>query len=334
MLESRKAFDLSRYVSDGDLNQKALERDTAALVIESSGEIHNFFLALLADGRVVNPSVSKTKDVARFYAIDSPQTLKEREAGLKVRQALINKPEGTLLVWISPPGGEFNYEEGRFEIARIRNILGIKVLQSYGIPLQNVSPEYCEKLFLMLEEFSSDPAQNINSPEDLRNKIVTFSSPDGSNWLNFLPTVFPELKPIFTKIKNGETHHLKMKAIKDSKKVVKKSLETKTYQNRDLIELGAGIERQMQSLGWNLKGRGCGVLNSDLLIPQSSRVLNRGMFGMTSLVDSEENKEDWHWHTGDCVVKNCGRKNVEVGPCDVCRLCQEKFDKGEMLEAA
>src|SRR4030042_6015421 len=113
----RKAFDLTRY-PEGNL--KPIERDAAALVIESSGNIHSFFLALLPDSTVVNPALSKTKDVTNFYSDETLQSTKEKQAGLKIRQALIDEPEGTIFAWVSPPEGEFDYKEARFEIGRVR----------------------------------------------------------------------------------------------------------------------------------------------------------------------------------------------------------------------
>ncbi|MFO0920771.1 MAG: hypothetical protein U0451_03810 [Candidatus Saccharimonadales bacterium] len=44
--------------------------------------------------------------------------------------------------------------------------------------------------------------------------------------------------------------------------------------------------------------------------------------------DDKDSKENWKWKQGVCRVKSCGKK-TEVGPCDVCRNCQAKFDKGE-----
>ncbi len=38
------------------------------------------------------------------------------------------------------------------------------------------------------------------------------------------------------------------------------------------------------------------------------------------------NEKEWSYHTGDCVV--CKAKNVEVGPCDICKSCEEKFAEG------
>ena len=109
ILDSRKAFKLDRYQQSGFLNQRALERDAAALVIEGSGNIHGFFFAVQGD-LVINPSLSKTKDVSNFYAGDSPQTLKETQVGLKIKKALLEEQVGTIIAWVSPPGGEFNYK--------------------------------------------------------------------------------------------------------------------------------------------------------------------------------------------------------------------------------
>lgn len=301
ILESRKAFALYRYQEGDVFNKKGLERDTQALVVESSGEIHSFFLAVLPDGSVVNPSISKTKDVAGFYAADSPQTRKEKDAGLQIRQSLLDEPENTVVAWISPPEGEFDYKEGRFEIGRVRTLLGIKVLQSYGIPLKDIKPEYCERLFLMLEEFSAKPPHNINSPEDLRDKIISFIPPNNSNWLNFLKEVFPELSEIITKIQTGEVLHIHLKALKDAKAEVSKAFKGEKTPKGNLIYIGAQIERGMERRGWNLSGGTCGYLNSDLLSLQ-----NKGMFGMVKMTSSE-------------------RRGKYVKKCPFCRAKIEKI---------
>lgn len=45
-------------------------------------------------------------------------------------------------------------------------------------------------------------------------------------------------------------------------------------------------------------------------------------------IDDKDSKENWKWKQGICRVRSCGKK-TEVGPCNVCRNCQAKFDKGE-----
>jgi hypothetical protein len=50
--------------------------------------------------------------------------------------------------------------------------------------------------------------------------------------------------------------------------------------------------------------------------------------GLEQQNKSSDDKESWTWKRGVCRVKSCGKK-TEVGPCDVCRSCQAKFDKGQ-----
>ncbi len=46
-------------------------------------------------------------------------------------------------------------------------------------------------------------------------------------------------------------------------------------------------------------------------------------------VSSGESKEEWTWKSGTCQVKTCpSPKPTEVGPCSVCRRCQDVFDRG------
>lgn len=331
ILDSRKAFVLQRYVSTDGFNHKGLERDTAALVLETSGEIHSFFLAVLPNGSVTNPAISKTQDVSTFYAKDSPQTLKERKAGLKIRQALIDEPAGTLVAWISPPGGEFDYEQGRFEIARVRELLGLKILQSYGISLKNVTPQYCQNLFWFLEEFSNKQSQNIISPEDLRDKISIFNSPDNSSWFTFLQQALPELSPIFEKIINGEVHRIKLKAIKDAKEITSRAISDKIVSKEDLVILGAQIERGMEEKGWNLESGVCGLLNGDLLKLRRQILQNRGMFGTVQLV-KKATERNYEYHMDHCVICDPDEKHDMklCGPCKICEDCEKKFDTDEL----
>lgn len=47
--------------------------------------------------------------------------------------------------------------------------------------------------------------------------------------------------------------------------------------------------------------------------------------GDTSYFKNLLNKEkDWDYHRGDCRV--CESKNLEVGPCDICKTCEKTFD--------
>ncbi len=41
------------------------------------------------------------------------------------------------------------------------------------------------------------------------------------------------------------------------------------------------------------------------------------------------NEKSWNYHNGTC--KCCGCCNVEVGPCEICKKCEEKFDKDQNM---
>jgi hypothetical protein len=42
-------------------------------------------------------------------------------------------------------------------------------------------------------------------------------------------------------------------------------------------------------------------------------------------IDVFGNKREviWEYHKGDCA--KCGAKNVDVGPCKICRKCEKLF---------
>lgn len=46
--------------------------------------------------------------------------------------------------------------------------------------------------------------------------------------------------------------------------------------------------------------------------------------------DPGEKKESWAWKRGTCRIEKCPTRpsETEIGPCDVCRNCQNWFDKG------
>lgn len=53
----------------------------------------------------------------------------------------------------------------------------------------------------------------------------------------------------------------------------------------------------------------------------------------SSLFGPRQKKEKKReWHLGDCLDKpnGCGTKNVLVGECSLCQVCEDKYNKGEM----
>jgi hypothetical protein len=77
----------------------------------------------------------------------------------------------------------------------------------------------------------------------------------------------------------------------------------------------AKLNRQIASQSLSLNG-GCSGENETTFKKNSS--------------SAAEGKEDWKWEKGICRTKNCisRPKVTEVGPCKVCKACQEIYDKG------
>lgn len=69
----------------------------------------------------------------------------------------------------------------------------------------------------------------------------------------------------------------------------------------------------------------------DLSGGRTTAVLSAGGFRIGQVGQSAtENSEKWEWKPGTCrpYPGGCGRKNVDVGPCDLCRKCQRDYDAG------
>jgi hypothetical protein len=85
------------------------------------------------------------------------------------------------------------------------------------------------------------------------------------------------------------------------------------------------LARQNFSVGGGCAGSSVGSFNQGEGHVNGATNLNG-----SEQVDSAENATNWIWKKGVCRVKNCiSPQPTEVGPCEVCRLCQHKFDHGD-----
>jgi hypothetical protein len=107
-----------------------------------------------------------------------------------------------------------------------------------------------------------------------------------------------------------------------------KRVEAKFYEASALIARGqqaqalqliAGIQNLKDSVTF------CGVTMSIQEAQEKGMQIN----DLGQLV--EQGKENWKWKQGVCQVQACPTRpgKTEVGPCNVCRTCQAKFDEGE-----
>lgn len=265
----RKAFDTARYSHEegfiGDLASLAIEF-SVNLPLEK--RINPFVLEVATDGRVVNPALGPS-DVAEYYSDETELDRMEKEAGLKMRDCLLCEPEGALSIWISPPGGPLNYEEGRIVVGLNKEENGVRLLESYGI-CTNHDPQHCLDISNQLNG-STNTDCAFDSPEDLRNKVFVVIPPDGEPW-GFLRKIIP-MDNVWDSIESGQAHQVKQKALKDAQEVAHKTrpLLFNAQTEREYIHAGAYAERLMQARGWKMISGACGSLNGDLMN-------NEGMF--------------------------------------------------------
>jgi len=263
--EQRRAFDLSAYKQFPD--GTSFTAGLASLAIEATRD-HPFhervnpFILEIRDSRVIDPSLGD-RDVADFYPGKTPLDREERKAGLAIRDTLISAPDGTLTVWISPPGGPANYSEGRIVVGLIKIVDGRKIIDSYGI-CHEFSPSECLGFFRRLGDWSN-ASDVINDPEELRSRIVTIPPTETNPW-QLMRDIVP-LDEVWDAVESGSAKRLKAEVEKDTAEIatwVMPRIKLATSE-RDLVKIGAMAETAMMNRGWNLSSSPCGLLNSDLL---------------------------------------------------------------------
>lgn len=336
MITERKLLDLSLYNDPQGFNQKGLTADVAAAALEvdttkpPSERTHRVLLAVVNGKNVINWPVNKQRDVKDQYSEKTEFDRREKEAGIAIREFLINGKVGECFAWISPPGGEYNYDEARLEIGVIRQKMGFKILESYGIPL-SLTPKECINIYSYLDEFSAE-VSNVKEVEDLRSNIVRFTPPGVIHWLNFLSEEFPALNEVWISIKNGSVSERNRKAKAEARekiaKVMPKLLRAKT--EYDFVYQGALIEQYMISRGYQVQSSACGRSNMELLrqmkgFPYSLSVGFNPISGFAEVNLVNTAKEKWSYHTGRCRL--CEKDEVEVGPCKICKTCEKQFDR-------
>lgn len=137
-------------------------------------------------------------------------------------------------------------------------------------------------------------AENIIDPELLRNKILI--CPTDFDLLSLMSTLSVNINP---------------------------DLQTPSQKELDYFvgEIKSG--RDPGSIALEMQERGI-IGNNSLHCERDNSILTS-----RSLVLNFSRKENGGWHIGNCAIPTpyCGRVNVEVGPCNVCRDCQKKFDE-------
>lgn len=317
-MSERLAFEVSRYRQPEGLNLGALAEDLAGWTKEAGVgpdvDRVNPFRLQVEGNKVINPALSD-KDVALGYVDGSKLEKKEKKAGLEIRECLLNKPLGTISIWISPPGGLSEYSEGRMVVGVNSTKNGLRVMESYGIS-NHFSAKDCLKIARDLSNLS-DQNYELKNPEDIRDKVFLVSEYQGNVW-EFLQKVIP-LQKVWESIEKGEANRAKEEALEDAWEAARKieNILGQAETRYDFLRAGALLEDFMAERGRQVVGSSCGMTNNEAIDN-----FETGLFTHVEMTADGE-VSDGSGETGKFIIScpNCGRiikKVIQAGyrcPC-------------------
>ena len=307
MSERAKAFDTKAYLR----SPQGFAGGLASLALESGSFTPNYYeLVVTPDGKVVDPNHGSI-DVIDQLRWDSQLEIVESGVSVERRLAILNDPDGTLCVWVSPPGGPGEYNEGRLDVGYIRTLDdGTRFHEGYGIRLPFDGQE-CLLIGSRIGEFAQN-SWPLESPEDLREKLFRIRT--DAPW-ELLGDVIP-LPQVWDEISSGMAKLEKEKAIRlVEEKIAPVVLPhiRRAVTEFDHLSAGALAERMMMREGYCLQDNGCGDLNTKLL--QMNRILfisstvEMSSDGRVLLTRVQVGSAE-----GSKYVKNCGKcgKRIEA----------------------
>lgn len=263
IMTERIALDCSRYSSPNEIPVGLASLFIEAMDTEEEEKRVVPYRFQKVGNKVISPEWGD-KDIIKYFSWQSERDCRESEAGLKLRQALINHPEGTAVIWLSPPDEE--YTEVRISIGKIVWENNLKEMHCYGI-----STQFSKKGFIALVE-GLDDSKDIDLGK-IRSQIFVLSSADHKNPWQTLKTKLP-LGKIWTEIETKQADLRKKRAIRDAKISVNSMPDHLWGLNR--IRMGAYLETAMERMGYRINSvkSGCGGLNKDLIFSNPSRISN------------------------------------------------------------
>ncbi|HWA52301.1 MAG TPA: hypothetical protein VG895_04560 [Patescibacteria group bacterium] len=257
--ETKKVFDTAIY-KKYSLKKRSwvIAHDLAGLVIEAGDRnleerINPWYIAITQEGKIIN--LTSREEVAVNFGNNNELSSAETAGAIdfyyqKAKQA----KENEFIISFSPSGGNSPYKESRINIAKVRHLLGMKVLECYGIP-SKLSPQ--DLLLLADKLLIKEGKDLIFNPDDLRQAAFLTSN------LDFLDLDSKALE----EIKKGAPRKIKSRAVWDALPIAKQmSIELEfAVHERDYIRSGAAAERLMQEKGWKINTYACpGSLNQEL----------------------------------------------------------------------
>lgn len=247
-----------------------------------------------------------------------------------LEEQLINAKDDTLFIWVSPPGprsdgyGDYSFtfvgqavkdqksQEQRIRVVPYRNILSQEEHKGYLKYFEKEAGNFSSDTHFLAHPIVFSPTKDIKTPED----VVIFIGEHekvSTRWYERLQKrVGPLIQRYIELVRRGGSDEELTTAkfvIENYTIAIKGELEKDIKITNEGPVSRADLDRTIEIWGRNTPpavSGSCGSTKSTLLENQN------------------EFNKTWEYHTGDCIV--CGSKDVAVGPCNICRTCEKKFD--------
>jgi len=270
-MKDRLAFDIRAYVKPGS-GKEAFTSQLTAYVREASEGVKttdrvNYYRLVKTFGvdeqpKIVDPRLGN-KDISSFYVYETKIDERESAAGIRMRRAVMEGRVDSVMIWISPSGGESNYHEGRMVI-QINDPNGA---DCYGICLPESFTRFLEVSRELTDFLEIDPISEI---EKLRETPIMFPFPE-EELLYLLKKVMPELNEVWDYIASGKAKLKGDRVFRDAQWVAERvgPMIERASTRLDFIMAGATAEKMMMSRGHKIGASTCGVRNTDVLRSRS-----------------------------------------------------------------
>jgi hypothetical protein len=269
-VEKEKVFDTSLYINLPKKRRvKVIANDLAGLVLEAGDRpledrINPWYIAITPEGNAIN--LLSRENVTKNFNTKTLLSRSETKGATDFyyNKALNAKP-GDFIFWFSPSEGNSPYKEARINVAKVRTLFGLKVLECYGIP-SKISPQEILEIANYFQIMSEDKVSS--DPEELRELAILWPTIVGENTWEIFEKAVKLDSNAWETIKTGKSRKVKNEAYKAALPAAKRLNEDlkKAQAPFDFIKAGARAEMHMIQNGFNINSEGCpGVFNSELL---------------------------------------------------------------------
>lgn len=276
----------------------------------------------------------KTIDMREKKGLSVEREVAECLGFEKLEKKLVNSSDNSLFIWVSPPGsrkdgyGDYSFtfigqklkdpktEHETIRVIPYRNILSLSEHKAYLKKFDKEAEYFNSAIDFLSNPIIFSKTKDIETPEKILHIIGEHERVSTGWFVRLKKEVGSLIERYIDLVKVGvsDTELTKVKyAIENYTINIKHTLEGNF---KNVNEGTVSIYDLDRTIGvWGRHeppkvGGSCGTSSSSTLME-----------------NHEKSNKAWEYHTGDCV--NCGVKGVDVGPCDICKKCEKKFDEQE-----